>query len=198
MLKTVTVGVFGGIVMVLGFFVVFVMPTFADESSGDHDVNVIALDELILGGSSTVNVTLNPTISANDSKAAGALSIQATKNWKLEWRAVTGNVSAQSIVGATGTNLGTAGFTNSGGYAYAGSQTAATVGTNTWGVILAVTGGSLAPTPTLSTSLSVAVTGGPTVVATLTPTFSAGTNGALGVTTYYGTIYFVLSASAAP
>ncbi|MCL1839727.1 hypothetical protein FWF89_01855 [Candidatus Saccharibacteria bacterium] len=191
--KAATVSVLGAAVIIGG--AVWMAPVFADAYD-DHEVNLVAEDEIILGGTVNTNVTLNPTISAIDSKSA-AMSIKSTVTWKLQWQAVTGNLGATSIVGAGGTNLGTSGFTGGGGYTYAGPQTTASAG-DQWGAVLAASGGSLAPTPTLTTSLSTVAMGSPTVVATVTPTYSASTSGALGMTSYYGTIYYVLSNNAAP
>jgi len=192
------------VVVVLGAAAVFwivvacAAPIFANtDDHGDHDVNVTAADEIILGGSVSENVTLRPTMTSNDAKAAGALSIKSTVNWKLQWQAVTGNLGAESLTPAGGTNLGTSGFTSSGGYAYAGSQTTASTG-DQWGVVLAAIGGSLAATPTLTPSLSTIATGNPTLVASVTPTYSVSTSGALGTMSYYGTIYYVLSSNVAP
>jgi len=160
-----------------------------------HQVTVTPGQELILGGSTSSTVPLSPSITSIDSGAPTALTVKATQPWKIEWQAVTGDLAAVSTTGALGVRLGTSGFTDSGGYAYAGSQTTATAGADQWGAVLAASGGTLATTPTLTTSLSTAMTGTATSSATLTPTYSAGTSGALGMTSYYGTIYYVLSAN---
>ena len=176
-------------------FALLVVPTFAATTSW-HQVTVTPGQELILGGNTSSNTTLSPTITTPASDAAGAMSVQSTVAWKIQWQAVQGPYTpTPGTTAAIGTNLGTAGFTDTGGYAYAGSQTAATTG-NTWGVVLAVANGaSLAATPTLDfAALSDAATGSSTVSATLTPTYSASTTGSLGNTSYYGTIYYVLSA----
>jgi len=174
-------------------FALLVVPTFAATTAW-HQVTVTPDQELILGGSNSAEITLTPTITTPDSEAAGALSVKSTSPWKIQWQAVTGEYTDAATAAAPGTNLGVAGFAASGGYAYAGSQTAASTG-DTWGVVLAVggTGGSLATTPTLGIALSNAATGTATSNATLTPTYSASTTGALGTTEYYGTIYYVLS-----
>jgi hypothetical protein len=187
-----------GVATVVGSFAILAVPTFAATTAW-HQVTVSPGTELILGGDTSTEITLAPTITSVDSDAAGAMTVKSTQPWKVQWQAVTGEYGDAETTAAAGTNLGTTGFAGSGGYAYAGSQTAASIGVNEWGAVLAVggSGGSLTttPTPTLTTSLSDAVTGTATSSATVTATYSAGTSGSLGTTEYYGTIYYVLSAN---
>jgi hypothetical protein len=169
------------------------MPAFAATEAW-HQVTVTPGSELILGGAVSDNTVLAPTITANDSQAAGALSIRATAAWKLEWTAVQGSYSPTPVTTpATGTNLGTTGFTNTGGYAYVAAG--ATTGSDTWSASFAAggTGATLNPSYALAVSASNVATGVATSNATITPTYSAGTSGSLGTTTYYGTIYYALS-----
>lgn len=174
-------------------FAILAVPTFAASTSWQQ-VTVAPGTEFVIGGNTASNTTLSPTISANDSDAAGAMAISATVPWELTWLAVTGTQATTSTTAATGTNLGTSGFTNSGGYAYSG--TTATVGNNTWGASLAgATGATIAGSYALSTSPSVVATGNATSTARVTATYSAGTDGSLGTTTYYGTIYYSLVAA---
>ena len=171
-------------------FAVLAMPAFA-ATTGWHQVTVTPGQELILGGSVSSNTVLTPTITTNDSGAAGALTVQSTHPWQIQWQAVQGSYTpTPSATAATGTNLGVAGFTNAGGYAYAGAT--ATTGTDSWGASIAATGGTVAGTYGLTTSLTTIVTGTATSNATVTPTYSAGTSGSLGTATYYGTIYYSL------
>ena len=185
-----------GVATVVGSLAILVVPTFAD-TTGWHQVTVTPGQELVLGGTTSTEITLAPTISEVKSQAAGAMSVKSTQDWKVQWQAVTGEFGDTETTAAPGVNLGTAGFAASGGYAYAGSQTAATAGTDEWGAVISQTGGTLAssPAPTLGIALSNIVTGTATSSATVTATYSAGTSGALGTTKHYGTIYYVLSAN---
>jgi len=183
-----------GVMTIVGSFAILAVPTFAAQTSW-HQVTVTPGQELVLGGNTSSNTTLTPTITTPASSAAGAMSVQSTVAWKIQWLAVTGEYTDAATGAALGTNLGTSGFTDTGGYAYAGSQAAATTG-DAWGVVLAIagTGASLATTPTLDIVMSDAATGSATSTATLTPTYSASTTGSLGNVKHYGTIYYYLSA----
>jgi len=174
-------------------FALLVVPTFA-ASTAWHQVTVTPDTELILGGSNSSNTVLGPTITSNDSEAAGALSVKSTVAWQVDWQAVTGAVGATSTSAAPGTNLGASGFAASAGYSYAG-LTAGTAGAgNTWGATIASSGGTVEVSYGLTVGLTTIVTGTATSSATITPTYSASTDGTLGTSTYYGTIYYVLSA----
>ena len=173
-------------------FAVLAVPTFAASTSWQQ-VTVAPGTEFVIGGNTASNTTLAPTISANASQSAGAMAIQATASWELTWLAVTGTEVTKNVTAATGTNLGASGFTNSGGYAYAGLS--ATTGANTWGASLAgANGATIETTYSLGTTASVVAKGAPTSTATVTATYSAGTDGSLGTSTYYGTIYYNLRA----
>jgi hypothetical protein len=175
----------------LGSFAILAAPTFAAQDAW-HQVTVTPETELILGGGVSENVELEPTISAIDSAAGAALTVKSSVAWDLDWQAVNGEEGDALKTAAPGTNLGTSGFALSGGYAYAGSQTTAAIGSNNWGVVLAST--DLAADPTLTTSLSTIASGSATSSGSVTPTYSAGTDGSLGQNTYYGTIYYTLAA----
>jgi hypothetical protein len=194
----------------VGSFAMLSAPIFAAPSPNNvndawHQVTVTPSTELILGGSAIEDVELNPTITDIDSASGAELTVKSSIAWDLEWQAVKGEYSDEVITGSTdvfdspddlapgGTNLGTSGFTGSGGYAYAGAQTEASIGVNNWGVVLDST--DLTSDPALSISLSPVASGSATSNGSITSTYSAGTNGSLGQTTYYGTIYFVLSAN---
>ena len=167
----------------------------AFAADGWQQVTVTPLSDYVLGGLSNDTVLLEPSISSNDTGVAAALTIKATGAWTLDWQAVQGNLAAASKVAATGTNLGSTGFTNTGGYAMVGSLGAAG-SANAWTVSLAAaTGATLTGTPALTTSLSEVASGAATTTATVTPTYGASTDGTLGTSTYYGTIYYVLAAS---
>ena len=182
------------VAMTVGSLALLAIPTFAATTDW-HQVSVEPGTELVLGGSTTKEVLLTPTITSPDSDTGGAMSIKSTQPWKVQWQAVTGEFGDTEITAAPGVNLGTAGFAASAGYAYAGSQTAASTG-DEWGAVIGQTGGTLAssPAPTLAPTISTIVTGNATSSATVTATYSAATSGALGTTKYYGTIYYVLSA----
>ncbi len=186
-----------GVATVVGSFAVLGGSGFAD-TEGWHQVNVAPGTELILEGSVNADVAaLNPTITGIDTKAASALEIQSSVAWKLQYQAVTGEVGDADTDGAEGTNLGTAGFAATGGYAYAGANTVASAGSNNWGVQFAGggTGATVAPAALSGAALANVATGVPTVSATVTATYTAGTDGSLGQTAHYGTIYYSLTAN---
>jgi hypothetical protein len=185
-------------VAVLGIAAITAAPTFAAVGDVEawHKVLVTAAQELELSGSTSTTVTLSPTPSGSAvSAVAGALNVDANINWKLQWQAVTGDLAAASTTGAAGTNLGATGFAATGGYSYAGANTAATTG-NTWGAVF-TNGGTetVSGTPAaLSATLSTVYTGVPTNSNTVTATYSAHTDGTVAAGSYYGVIYYVLSA----
>ncbi|MCL1839726.1 hypothetical protein FWF89_01850 [Candidatus Saccharibacteria bacterium] len=195
-----------GVATIVGSFAILAVPTFADP--GDpapawHQVTVTPDEELILGGTGG-NALLTPSLTTNDDWSASTLTVKSTEAWELEWQAVTGAVGAESTTGATGTTLGSTGFTtgtSSTGYEYR-STGVATAGTaNTWSAALAVTGGSggsMAGSYALATTLSTIATGTATSGIVITPTYSASTDGTLGANEFYGTIYYLLSAAVSP
>lgn len=176
--------------------VVGLAPTYAANETAWHEVKVDVASEIILGGNVSSTTTLSPKISdaTAATSVAGALTVQSNVGWKLQYQAVTGDETAASTTAATGTNLGTAGFTNTGGYAYAGADTIATTG-NQWGAQFAVAGTGVTKAVTALTvaGLTNVATGTATSDAAVTPTYSAFTDGTAGTSTYYGTIYYVLS-----
>jgi len=182
-----------GVAMAVGSFAVLAVPAFG-AFEGWQQVTVTPDTELVLGGSYAPNTVLGPTISANDSEPAGNMTIKSTVAWQLDWQAVTGAVGTASDTGAPGTNLGSTGFANAGGYTYNGA-TAATAGSgNTWGASIASSGGTVEVSYGLTTGLTTIVKGAATSSATVTPTYAASTDGTLSTATYYGTIYYVLAA----
>ena len=176
-------------------FAFLAVPTFAASTSW-QEVNVTPATEFVIGGNTGSTTTLNPTISAIDSKAAGAMTISALEGWELTWQAVTGNQAATSTSAAPGVRLGTSGFASSGGYAYSGLVSAVTPGANNWGATLAgASGAAIAGSYSLGVAASIVATGSAVSGATVTATYAAGTDGSLGLTPHFGTIYYNLVAA---
>jgi len=184
---------------VVSSFAIFGGAAFAASNlTAWHQVSVSPNEDLILGGTVSAEITLAPSIEAIATNNTRTMSVKSTEPWILEWMAVTGEYDDEDVVAAPGTRLGTTGFANAGGYAYAGQQTAATIGNNQWGAVIGVTGTNVTLVgdggPTLGLALSEVASGTSTVDAVITPTYSAATTGSLGTTKYYGTIYYKLSA----
>ena len=181
-------------------FAFLAVPAFAAANAESwHQVTVDPTAEFVLGGNVSSNTTLTPSISANDSAAAGGMSVKASEPWKLQWQAVTGEFGDKEDAAAPGTFLGTDGFAASGGYTYVstGYVAGTHLGTNSWGTSMAIagTGGALAGTPALTVALSNVATGTATSDTMVTPTYWATTAGDLGILEHYGTIYYVLSSN---
>ena len=213
-----------GTMLTVSAFAVLVVPTFAGTDSF-HQVTVKPEMDLILGGNVNSNTNLMPSMTKNDSKQASAMTVKSSEPWTLKWQAVVGAASiyADSVrdgvcsdsvsmskaaceladetwifdapTAAAGTNLGTSGFTNSGGIPYTSSALGAAGGANAWTASFALVNAT-AGAQILTTSLSTVATGSATQAGSITPTYAASVTGSLGSTdTFFGTIYYELSAN---
>jgi hypothetical protein len=188
-----------GVVTALGVFAaVGVAPTRA-VTTGWQEVEVTVEEELILGGTPSSTTELTPTVSGGVASANGGVmtvTSNSSDGWKLQWQAVTGAQAGVSTTAAPGTVLGASGFAAAGatGYTYSGANAAASTTGNNWSAQIA-TGGSGATLAftALSPTASTIVTGTSTSTATITPTYSAHTDGSVDEGTYYGTIYYNLT-----
>jgi hypothetical protein len=154
--------------------------------------------EMELSGSISSEITLEPSATGGaDSAAAGALNVKSNQAWKLQWQAVEDVYTAKSQVGAGGTYLTGSGFgatVANASLAYKGTNAAAS-NPNEWSAELAYGGTQTPAFSPLTTALTTIQTGTATSNATLTPTYSADIDASLTTGTYYGTIFYKLSAS---
>lgn len=185
-----------GVMAVLGTVAVIgTAPTFA-ATTGWQEVQVTVNSTVELSGSTSSETSLSPTVSGGVvSDAAGALSIRSNVNWKLQYQAVAGEYTDAGTTAGAGTFLDTTGF-GTAGYEYAGADATALATKPSWGATFAVggTGGTKAVTALTTAGLTNVATGVPTAEATVTPTYSAHTDTSIAPGTFYGTIYYSLSA----
>jgi hypothetical protein len=190
-------------VAALGIAAVTAAPTFAATEAW-HQVIVTTSSEVSLTGGLTDNITLTPAPSDASpvTDTGDTLNVKSNVGWSLKYQAVSGgdgsSTPGTSTTGGSGTSLSTGGFaaTATNNYDYAGANTLASTTGNSWGVQFALGGsGGTTGTPTaLTTSgLTLVYAGTATNQATVTPTYSAATDGTSAPGTYYGVIYYKLS-----
>lgn len=183
----------------LGAFAFTIAPALAanGDSTAWHEVEVKSNAELELSGSTSEKITLTPSATGTAvSSTAGSLDVKANQAWKLQWQAVQLEYTDVSTTAAAGTFLTASGFgatVANASLAYKGTNAAAS-NPNEWSAQLAYGGVQTPAFTALTTALTTIQTGTATSDATLTPTYSADIDASLTNGTYYGTIYYKLTA----
>lgn len=185
-------------VFAFGAAALAVTPTFA-ATDGWQQITVTTSQELVLTGGLSTDTTLSPLANGGaDSQTAGSLGVRANVDWKLQWQAVEDDYLTESTTAASGTFLTATGFdvtAPNAAIAYQGTNAVAS-GANVWSAQLAATGsGQTLAFAALTPALGTIWTGSSTVNAELTPTYSADIDATLNNGTYFGTIYYTLSAN---